>query len=397
MHKVRKFFLLGLFASPLFLFTSSALTIVPTFDTSITSDPNSAKIQSAINAAIQVYQTNFSDSVTVTILFKQMTSGLGQSSTYYNDVSYSSFISALQSRAATTNDTTALANLPTGSYNPVNGHTLIRSTLAHLRAMGFPNMNLPSGYYDSTISINFSLCNLDRVTINPSKYDLMAVAMHEMDEVLGTSSALSSETEARAADLFRYSSTGARNFTTSGDDAYFSLDGVNRLAQYNQNSSGDYGDWWSLGTHTPRVQDAFGTAGVVLNLGVELVVLDVIGWNRVASQSGSSTSAPGPMLAISRAGNQIHLTWNATSGQTYQVQYTTNLIHPTWNNVGSAITATGSSASASDTVGTDAQRFYRLQLPSSTSGINTAANGFVDVRTLKTQTRVFRQESKAKK
>jgi hypothetical protein len=397
MHKVRKFLSLVSIATPVFFtFNSPALTIVPTFDTSITSDPNSAKIQAAINAAIQVYQTNFSDSVTVNILFKQMSSGLGQSSTYYNDVSYSSFISALQSRATTTNDTTALAHLPTGTINPVNGHTLIRSTLAHLRAMGFPNMNLPAGYYDSTISINFSLCNLDRVTINPSKYDLMAVAMHEMDEVLGTSSALSSETEARVADLFRYSSTGARNFTTSGDDAYFSLDGVNRLVQYNQSSSGDYGDWWSLGTHTPRVQDAFGTAGVVLNLGVELVVLDVIGWNRVASQSGSSSSVTAPVFqSVTRVGNQINFTWSATAGQNYQVQYTTNLLKPSWTNLGAPISATGSVASSSDTIGSDPQRFYRLQIPSSTSGIGTA-NGFVDTRTLKTETRVFHEENKKK-
>jgi hypothetical protein len=384
-----------------FPFNTRALVIAPTFDSSIASDPNAAKIESAINAAIQIYQTNFSDAVTVKILFKQMSSGLGQSSTYYNDVSYSSCCSALQSRASTTNDAAALAHLVSGLYNPVNGHTLIRSTLAHLRAMGFPNMNLPPGYYDSTISINFSLCNLDRANITPGKYDMMAVAMHEIDEVLGTSSALASETECRVADLFRYNSSGARSFTSSGDDAYFSLDGVNRLARYNQSSGGDYGDWWSTGPHTPQVQDAFGTAGRIIDLGVELVVLDAIGWNRIAAQSSSSTTVNPPAFqSVKRSGNQIVFTWNATAGQNYQVQYKTGVNETNWINLGAPITASGPTASSSDTIGSDPQRFYRVGwLPAGSTispGSSTNDESFVSIHTLKKQTRQFRREEEGK-
>src|ERR1051326_2972169 len=114
-----------------------------------------------------------------------------------------------------------------------------------------------------------SLMNIDRISINPSKYDLMAVVSHEIDEALGTASGLGSANSCPP-DLLRYNSAGARSYTTSGDDAWLSFDGgITRVVQYNQNPGGDYGDFWSTGPHTPRVQDAFGTAGATPNLGVE--------------------------------------------------------------------------------------------------------------------------------
>src|SRR5207247_4941127 len=56
-------------------------------------------------------------------------------------------------------------------------------------------------------------------------------------------------------------SSGNRTFTTNDDDAYFSIDGADLLARFNQDSGGDYGDWWTAGVHQPQVQDAFLTAG----------------------------------------------------------------------------------------------------------------------------------------
>ncbi len=379
-----------------FSLNTRALVIAPTFDSSITSDPNATKIEAAINAAIQVYQTNFSDAVTVKILFKQMTSGLGQSSTYYDDVPYSSFLSLLQSRATTTNDVIALAHLPSGPTNPVNGHALIRSALASLRMLGFPDTDLPPGYYDSTISINMSLCNLDRVTIDPNKCDLMVVAMHEMDEALGTSSSLPRGSECRAVDLFRYSSTGARTYTTAGDDAYFSLDGTTQLARYNQDSRGDFGDWWSVGAHTPQVQDAFGTRGAIPDLGVELIVLDAIGWTRTVSPSAVTTPA---FQSVTQTSNTITFMWNAIPGRSYQIQYTTNLAWEAWTDLGVPIIASGATATSSDTINSDPQRFYRVELLAEspmTTTIPKNNQSFINVRTLKMETREFRREEKGK-
>jgi len=55
----------------------------------------------------------------------------------------------------------------------------------------------------------------------------------------------------------------------------------------------------------------------------------------------------------------IHLTWSAVPGQNYQLQYKTSLSQTTWSNSGPAITATNSTAAASESIGPDRQRFYR--------------------------------------
>lgn len=336
---------------------SAGLIIVPVWDSTITSDPNAAAIENTINAAIQVYQSKFSDPVTVQITFAEMSGGLGQSSTFIGSLSYSSYYTALVADSKTTNDVIALAHLPGGSVNPADGTTSIQVTTANQRALGF-NANPPPGSSDSTISLNMSIINIDRISINLSKFDLMAVVSHEIDEALGTSSGLPTPSNGRPPDLFRFTAAGARTYTTSGDDAWFSIDGgLTDLVRYNQNATGDYGDWWSIGVpHTPRVQDAAGTQGATPNLGVELTVLDVIGWDLVIP-------APTPTIqSVTRAGNTINFSWASALGHGYQVQYKTNLTQVGWLNLNSPITAIGSVTSSSDTIGPDPRRFYRIAL-----------------------------------
>ncbi len=65
----------------------AALVITPTFDSTITGDANAAAIENVINGAIATYETTFTDPINVTITFGEMTTGLGESSTYYESVS----------------------------------------------------------------------------------------------------------------------------------------------------------------------------------------------------------------------------------------------------------------------------------------------------------------------
>jgi hypothetical protein len=337
---------------------SAGLIINPIFDSSITGDPNATAIMNGINAAIQVYEAHYSDPVTVNIVFQTMPSGLGMSATFGGNTSYSSFLNALTSDSRTGNDPVALAHIPGGANNPVDGTASIRLTTANFRALGF-NANPPPGSPDSTISLNVSLMNLDRSSIDPSKYDLIAVASHEIDEALGTSSGAGGGT-VRPVDLFRYSSGGTRNFTTAGDDAYFSIDGGSTdLARYNQDPGGDYGDWWSaFGGQTPQVQDAFATPGATPDLGVEFTVLDVIGWNFV-----QPAGAP-RFRSVSRTGNTINFSWDSVATRTYQVQYVSDVSATIWTNLGGPITAVSSTTSSSDTISavSGAKRFYRVAL-----------------------------------
>jgi uncharacterized repeat protein (TIGR03803 family) len=77
----------------------------------------------------------------------------------------------------------------------------------------------------------------------------------------------------------------------------------------------------------------------------------------------SLVSPPAPVFqSVTKAGGTITLTWSALAGQTYQLQFKTNLYQMSWNNLGSAITATNSTATASDSLGPDPQRFYRVEI-----------------------------------
>src|SRR4051794_19517628 len=59
---------------------SAGLVINATFDSTITSDPNAAAIETTINNAIAIIQSQLSDPITVNITFKKIPGGLGQSS-----------------------------------------------------------------------------------------------------------------------------------------------------------------------------------------------------------------------------------------------------------------------------------------------------------------------------
>lgn len=347
----------------------AGLTILPVFDSTITSDPQAATIEFTIRAACAVYQSNFSDPITVSITFKEMSGGLGESSWSYNTYSYSSFLSKLTAAATTPDDSTALAHLPVQADNPVNNNASIDVKTASAWDLGLNSGT--SGENVGAVLLNTSIMNLSDAQTVSTNYSLFSTCCHEIDEVLTTGSALdevyrgtiSATGPVFPEDLFRYDSSGNRSYTTSSSaTSWFSLDGATDLAQFNQVSSGDYGDWYSYyGGEIPEVQDAFATQGASPNLAVELRVLDVLGYHRVVQ-------VPTPnFLSVTRSGNSINLVWTAQSGSSYQVQYSTSLTSSVWSNLGGSVTASGSTASDTDTIGPAQLRFYRVELLSTPS------------------------------
>ena len=262
----------------------SGLHIVPTFDSSITTNPNAAAIESGINADISALQSLISTPLTVTITFESVNNGLGGSSTWVAAEPYSTFRSDLANQASPSSfDNAALQSLPATSTNPVNGQTSVRLSLPLLRATG--EAGVPPDGNDSTISLNTPIMNLSRTgPQDPNKYDLQQVAMHEIVEVLGAGgggSALSSG-QVGSLDLFRYSATNTRSFTTNPNAlAYFSINsGSTNRGYYNQDGIGDYADWDGDLNGKAQVQDAYSTPGIQLNLDAnEKVALDVVGYH----------------------------------------------------------------------------------------------------------------------
>lgn len=71
---------------------------------------------------------------------------------------------------------------------------------------------------------------------------------------------------------------------------------------------------------------------------------------------------PPVFQSITKSGDTLALVWSTMGGFTYRIQSNTNLGTTNWVNLGSAIVATNSTATISDPVGPDGQRYYRAVL-----------------------------------
>jgi hypothetical protein len=119
------------------------LIILPTFDSSITSDLNSAIIENSINSAISLFESTYTNNFTATIYFQESPSGLGSSNFYYYNLSYATFYAALVAQNANPAALAGLAaNGGAGVDNPVNGTADIEIKSANARALG---IDIPAG------------------------------------------------------------------------------------------------------------------------------------------------------------------------------------------------------------------------------------------------------------
>ena len=339
---------LGLFAVP---GRASNFIIIPTYDSTIVNDANSAAIENAINLAIQQYENLITNKVTVDIYFEEMSGGLGASDAIPETGSYQSIYDQLVANNA---NPAAIAALnanggngnTNGGINPVTGNTLIDIKTPDIRALGFSNgpdcvlttigaaqYGLPylcatgsgSSAYDGIIGLNVGITYPPK-TAGSTTYGLISVAEHEIDEVLGLGSALYNCTPSNAPsgtackadsvlnasndgdgnpmpeDLFRWSAAtgGTRTLGTncaSPTSAYFSYGpSTGAVAQFNNACNGaDFGDW--AGNSPVRTQDAFATPNTNPTIGyAEISALSAIGYD-IAPEP--STWA---MLLVSLAG-----------------------------------------------------------------------------------------------
>jgi uncharacterized repeat protein (TIGR03803 family) len=60
---------------------------------------------------------------------------------------------------------------------------------------------------------------------------------------------------------------------------------------------------------------------------------------------------------VTQKGGKLTLTWSTFAGQSYQIQQKTNLTQTNWINLGTATTATNSTATTSDTIEPSSHRF----------------------------------------
>ena len=268
------------------------LVIHPTFDSSITNSPNAAIIQATINRAISIYETLFTDPITIEIRFRYATAmpdgtpviGLSQSLTVVYGAGWNTWINALRADATSSNDNIAIASLPATALSggilaaSANGRALGQNTPPAMFADGTVGTGGP---YDGLATLNSAaLLQFSRPT-DANRFDAQRAVEHEIDNVMGL---LYSTSDFTFDDLFSWSSPSSRNFDISGR-RYFSIDGgVTTIIDFNQNTNGSFADWLSAACPQahPYVQNAFPCAGQYSDISAtspEGINLDVIGYN----------------------------------------------------------------------------------------------------------------------
>jgi hypothetical protein len=307
---------------------TTGLNIHATFDSSITGNPNAAAIEAMINRAISIYESLFSDPITIQIRFRYATTApdgtplpaglLSQSLLAVYTIPWNPYISALRADATTSNDNLANASLPGSALS-----TNVRPSSADGRAVGlntppamFANGTVGAGGpYDGIVTLNSAMPFQFTRPPSASSFDAQRITEHEMDEVIGLGSRLGhTGTDLRPQDLFSWSSPGGRNISSSGA-RYFSINsGSTNTVNFNQNPTGDFGDWLSTScpqSH-PYVQNAFGCTGQssdVTATSPEGINLDVIGYDL--------ESAPAPVPTdFNNDGHPDYVLFNSSTRQT---------------------------------------------------------------------------------
>lgn len=284
---------------------ATGLIIHATFDSSITGNPNAAAIEAMLTRTVAIYESLFSDPITIQILFRYANTapngtpfppGAGaQSLSVVYTIPWDVVLNALRSDARTSNDNLANAHLPGSALSTniitksANGRAIALNTPTGMFANGTVG---PGGPYDGIVTLNSSAPAPFQFTrpINAGNLDAQRFTEHEMDEVIGFGSRLGHPVDdLLPQDLFSWSSPGVRNISTSGT-RYFSINGgATNIVNFNQDPNYDLGDWLIMPCPEPHpyVQVAAACPEQTSDIAAtspEGINLDVIGYDLATGQ-----------------------------------------------------------------------------------------------------------------
>ena len=160
--------------------------------------------------------------------------------------------------------------------------------------MGLGNYTGVTGYVGFSSSYQWDFT--PNTTPASGAYDFVGVVLHEITEVMGRISLLNYQpSDYSAMDLFRYTSSGARDLTTggSGSLAYFSTDGGHTLLNsWNNNpNNGDLGEWYGSGGND-AVND-YSSSGVINSFSAtDITLMQALGWT-----VGTSSVPAAPVIS----------------------------------------------------------------------------------------------------
>lgn len=293
-------------------------------------NPQVGTSQAAINGFTQagnLWSSILTDNATINIdIGFNSLGGNAIANTQYTKetISYTDFRNALTADATSSDDATAIANLPTGSSfalwinltgdNPNGAASLtpyldndgsdnnstIRLTTANIKALGLST----SQTSDASISFNSNVSfDFDRSDgISAGSYDFVGMAAHEIGHALGFISGVNildynpnhssnDLTYVNSFDLFRFSSQSYNqgkntlDWTADPRDKYFSLDGGTTVMVADAFSTGLlHGDGydpghWKNNSNLGLMDPTAGTGELLSISSLDIQAVDVIGWN----------------------------------------------------------------------------------------------------------------------
>jgi hypothetical protein len=124
------------------------------------------------------------------------------------------------------------------------------------------------------------------------------------------------------------------------------------------------------GSYDSRIDAGTNVIAIVTNLSAELtyyfavVTYDIDGWESVPSNeiSYSGGDTPPALTSISLVDGRLVMSWNVVPGQTYQIQFKTNLEERDWIPLGGVVRAAYTSATVTDNPNANSQRYYRIAI-----------------------------------